>query len=276
MLDNLWFHKAMTKNLNKNTRDTLPLCIAHRGARQEAPENTWSAFEKALAYPIDGIEFDVQMSKDGVPFLYHDDTLWRISRQRKRVGKMPFTQLERMDWGCWFDPAFQGEPLMTLEGLLDRAAHAPLWLVEIKSSPRDKVNGHACRLAGKVVDLIKKAGGAAIANRLMILSFDARVLATAHAQAPDLRYVLNLSGKETMASLETLPITPDQLWAVDIHIGRLSLAHVQWARAHQIKVYTYTCNGPRQLSKALKLKVDAIISDRPGWLTQRIKGDAGN
>lgn len=276
MTNNLWFHKHMNKKPNKKERDPLPLCIAHRGARQEAPENTWSAFEKALAYPVDGIEFDVQMSRDGVPFLYHDDTLWRITRQRKRVAKLPFSQLERLDWGKWFDPAFQGEPLMTLAGLLERAAQCPLWLVEIKSSIRDHTNGHANRLAEKAIELIQLACGEALYNRLMILSFDPQVLATAHALAPDLRYVLNLSGKETMASLQTLPIAPEQLWAVDIHIGRLSKAHMQWARAHHLKVYTYTCNGPRQLNKALGLKVDAIISDRPGWLTQRIKREVGN
>ena len=227
----------------------MPLCIAHRGARQEAPENTWSAFESALAYPIDGIELDVQMSADGVPFLYHDDTLWRVTRQRKRVAKIPFAQLDRLDWGGWFDPAFQGEPLMTLAMLLKNTDRCPCWLIEIKSSVRDQTDGQARRLTEKVVGMIQEAGQAVDPHRLMILSFDAEVLATAHALAPELRYVLNLSGKEPIPSLDELPIASDQLWAVDVNIGRLSESHMGWARAHHLNVYTYTCNGPRQLKK---------------------------
>lgn len=249
-----------------------PLCIAHRGARREAPENTWSAFEKALAYPIDGIELDVQLSADGVPFLYHDDTLWRVARQRKRVAKMTFAQLDRLDWGAWYDPAFQGEPLMRLEGVLDKADQCPRWLIEIKSSPRDHANGHANRLAEKVVGLIQKATRRPIDQRIMILSFDPQALAVAHRLAPNLKYVLNWTGKAPIQALDALPITPDQLWALDVNIGRLSNPLVHWARAHQLGLYTYTCNGPRQLKKALEMKVDAIISDRPGWLTQSIKG----
>ncbi len=46
--------------------------IAHRGANREAPENTFPAFEKALALGVDGIELDIQFSRDGVPLVHHD------------------------------------------------------------------------------------------------------------------------------------------------------------------------------------------------------------
>ena len=51
----------------------MTLIYAHRGARKEAAENTRSAFDKALVYAIDGIETDIQLSRDGVTVLWHDD-----------------------------------------------------------------------------------------------------------------------------------------------------------------------------------------------------------
>ena len=55
-----------------------PWIVAHRGAGREAPENTRAAFDAALAHGVAGLEFDVQLSRDGVPVIYHDRTLARI------------------------------------------------------------------------------------------------------------------------------------------------------------------------------------------------------
>jgi glycerophosphoryl diester phosphodiesterase len=54
------------------------LVIAHRGANQEAIENSWAAMENAIAGGSQRIELDVQLSLDGVPFIFHDDTLVRL------------------------------------------------------------------------------------------------------------------------------------------------------------------------------------------------------
>ncbi|MCK9352525.1 MAG: glycerophosphodiester phosphodiesterase [Gallionella sp.] len=45
------------------------LIYAHRGANREAAENTRTAFDRALSYPIDGIETDIQLTRDGVAVL---------------------------------------------------------------------------------------------------------------------------------------------------------------------------------------------------------------
>jgi glycerophosphoryl diester phosphodiesterase len=253
----------------------FPWCIAHRGARQEAPENTWSAFQRALAYPIDGIEFDVQMSADGTPIVYHDRTLWRVARRRAQVSQWPFDQLAPLAWGAWFAPAFRGEPLLTLETALEKLVHCPRLLIEIKSRPVDQASGHAYRLTERVVGLVRAARQRSLSNRILILSFDPQVLDVAHKLAPDLRCVLNVSEEAPLALLDHPPIAPALLWAVCVKISHLSAPLVQWAKKHRLNVFTYTCNGPRQVQKALKLNADAILSDRPGWLTQYVKGEPG-
>jgi glycerophosphoryl diester phosphodiesterase len=131
-----------------------PWIIAHRGARVSAPENTRSAFDAALAYPIDGIELDVQMSKDEVPVLFHDQTLAKIYGGLRRVSDFSYDHLKRYDWGSWFSRFYQGEPLLTLEETLKDYAEKTRLLIEIKSQERDRKSGVSRTLTLKVLELL--------------------------------------------------------------------------------------------------------------------------
>jgi glycerophosphoryl diester phosphodiesterase len=249
---------------------TLPWRIAHRGARREAPDNTVPALKKALAYPIDGIEFDVQMSADGRPLLYHDRTIWRLNRRRKRISELAFSELETLDWGGWFRPAFSGEPPLTLEGALAVLQPCPRLLIELKSNPRDRRSGHVRRLTEVVVSILHRKRYRPIQERIYILSFDPDVLAQAHDLAPEYRYVLNISDGDP-SCLKALPdILIRNLWAVDIHIGKLTAEWAYWAADRTLRLMSYTCNNIPQVQKALALGVDAIISDRPLWLADHL------
>jgi glycerophosphoryl diester phosphodiesterase len=71
------------------------LRLAHRGDWRRAPENTLRAIEAALAVPgCDGVEFDVRLSRDGVPVLLHDETLERVQRRPERVDQVAARDLE--------------------------------------------------------------------------------------------------------------------------------------------------------------------------------------
>ncbi len=74
-----------------------PLIIGHRGASAVAPENTIAAFEAAIEAGADGIEFDVRLSRDGVPVVIHDETLYRTAGVRRRVADMSADQLSGFD-----------------------------------------------------------------------------------------------------------------------------------------------------------------------------------
>lgn len=245
---------------------TPPWCIAHRGARTEAPDNTRSAFLRALNYPIDGIELDVQLSADGVPVLYHDKTLHRTGGGRRRVADLTLSRLQQLDWGGWFHPDFSREPLMTLAELLPLLDRIPRLLIEIKSHPDDQVTGHARRLTEKVIALVTQSQYHRFQERLLILSFDAEVLRLAHELAPHLKKVLNLTGHEPHDAV----CGHEFLWAIDVHIARLNENLIKRARQRQLRIMSYTLNGPRQVAKALRMGIDGIISDRPGWLTQHL------
>ena len=71
------------------------LRLSHRGDWRHATENTLAAFQAALAVPgCDGLEFDVQAARGGVPVCYHDDTLTRVHGIDRPIAEMTVTELE--------------------------------------------------------------------------------------------------------------------------------------------------------------------------------------
>src|ERR1051325_10106083 len=97
-----------------------PLIIGHRGASAHAPENTMAAFRLAMEVGADGIEFDVRLSRDGIPFVIHDDNLRRTGLDPRRVVDLNASQLKQIDVGRWFDPGcFTDEQIPTLQEVLD-------------------------------------------------------------------------------------------------------------------------------------------------------------
>ncbi|MEA3456425.1 MAG: glycerophosphodiester phosphodiesterase family protein, partial [Campylobacterota bacterium] len=135
------------------------LIAAHRGDRSVRPENTLSALRLSIG-KCDFIEIDLQLSRDKVPVILHDETLGRTSNIQEietfaerypwRVRDFAFNELQRLDFGSWFyreDPfgcmsagkvhlseiESQHEPLLTLEKALLFVKEEELFMnIEIK------------------------------------------------------------------------------------------------------------------------------------------------
>ncbi|XP_005809371.1 glycerophosphodiester phosphodiesterase domain-containing protein 5-like [Xiphophorus maculatus] len=94
----------------KGTLGPAPALIGHRGAPMLAPENTLMSFEKAVEAGSDGLETDVAISYDGVPFLMHDHNLQRTTNVQEvfpnRTGApaatFTWSELEGLNAGSWF------------------------------------------------------------------------------------------------------------------------------------------------------------------------------
>ena len=245
-----------------------PLRVAHRGARNEAPENTLSAFRKALRYPIDGIEFDVQMSNDGALVIHHDETLHTLTGGSQRVADVDWNFLKQLDWGKWFHKSFSGEPPATLEGVLNELGGRTRLFIEIKSFLADHQSGHTNRVVENTMTMLAKTMPQLNPKLVAILSFDPEILMRAFHQAGQWRYIYNVPEEKPNALMEMPPQFLDMLWGIDIEISRLSTDLVEWAQARSLKVLTYTCNNAEQVQKALALECSTILSDNPGWLTR--------
>jgi glycerophosphoryl diester phosphodiesterase len=90
--------------------------IAHRGLLLHAPENTMSNFAACQHLRL-GFEFDVRRTKDGTLVCLHDDKLDRTTDGKGSVSEKTLAEVSQLDAGSWFDPAFKGEKIPTIEQL---------------------------------------------------------------------------------------------------------------------------------------------------------------
>jgi glycerophosphoryl diester phosphodiesterase len=99
---------------------TKPALIAHRGASMLAPENTLAAVDLAASHQALGVEIDVRLSLDGVPFLMHDDTLARTTnvaevfpaRVQERASSFTLDEIKSLNAGLWY---IQNDPFGTIK-----------------------------------------------------------------------------------------------------------------------------------------------------------------
>ena len=113
----------------------LPWVIAHRGASSIAPENTASSFKSAKALGAEWVEFDVMLTADRIPIVFHDRSLARITRLQKKVNQVPSSLLKDLDAGGWFSSRFKDERIPTFKGALQICPDLELG-INIELKPR--------------------------------------------------------------------------------------------------------------------------------------------
>jgi glycerophosphoryl diester phosphodiesterase len=106
--------------------------IGHRGAAALAPENTYAGFDLALAFGVDGIETDVQKTKDGKLVLFHDNLLDRTTTGTGVLQETSWQVLQKLDAGSWFDSKYAGERIPLLIEALERYGTRTYLDLEIK------------------------------------------------------------------------------------------------------------------------------------------------
>jgi glycerophosphoryl diester phosphodiesterase len=106
--------------------------IGHRGAAGLAPENTYAGFDLALALGVDGIETDVQKTKDGKLVLFHDYLLDKTTTGTGVLQETSWQVLQQLDAGSWFDSTYAGERIPLLRETLKRYGTRTYFDLEIK------------------------------------------------------------------------------------------------------------------------------------------------
>jgi glycerophosphoryl diester phosphodiesterase len=240
---------------------------AHRGANREAVENTRSAFDRALAYPIDGIETDIQLTRDGVAVLWHDRFLDKLGMKDKRIDDFDHAELRAMDFAARFAGAERSEGVMSLREFLDAYRTRCRLLLEIKNRDWEPVERHEAKV-GQTLELV----GAPDGDRVLVSSFNLSSLVHAHRIAPQFPLVFNLEPEHDAAfACEVLDAQPF-LHGLCVHIATLNEAMVGAVRERGKRIAVYTCNSDEEIGRALALGVDILISDVPQYALQRREG----
>jgi glycerophosphoryl diester phosphodiesterase len=88
---------------------------AHRGAKEFAPENTLTAFKKAIDMGVDYIEIDVRLTKDRKQVILHDSKLDRTTNGTGALNEFNYNDIENLSAGKWFGKDYKDEKIPTLE-----------------------------------------------------------------------------------------------------------------------------------------------------------------
>jgi glycerophosphoryl diester phosphodiesterase len=235
------------------------LIFAHRGANKEAAENTRSAFDKALAYPIDGIETDVQLSRDEVAVLWHDRFLGKVGLPAKHIDDYDHAQLQAMNFAAHFSADAKPEGIMSLKEFLDAYRTRCRLLLEIKNREWESASRHQI----KVRQTLDMASAANKGNAIMASSFNLDSLIYAHQYRPGFPLVYNFETDQTFADAQRVLSEQSFLHGLCLPIASLDEAMVKLLRDHGKSIAVYTCNSDAEINKALELGVDILISDVP-------------
>lgn len=167
----------MVKELWYKSETHIPV-LGHRGIKARYPENTMLSFEKAIELGVDLIEFDVNITLDGVPVVIHDCTIDRTSDHTGAVREYTLAELKTFDFGSKFGTEFAGLQIPTLEEVLTLAAKYPTLLlnVEIKDMTYETVD--------KTIAMLNRFG---LEERTVIASFDAEMIRYTKKTYPHMR-----------------------------------------------------------------------------------------
>lgn len=240
-----------------------PLIIGHRGASARAPENTMAAFRLAIEQGADGVEFDVRLTRDGVPVVIHDGDLKRTGGCKDRVSDLSLAQLKKVDVGSWFKRAsFPQERVPTLEEVfqLFESTNHVLYL-EMKSNPNERAV-----LARTCCEFLRNSS---LKSRVIVECFDllgiesvkniAEDVKTAALFEPKIRHlsVFRINGRIIK---QALAVEADE---IALHHRLATSRTIQAARNSNLKVVVWTVDKPKWIHKTLSNQVTALITNDP-------------
>lgn len=237
------------------SKPDVPFVIGHRGAAGLAPENTLVSLRRARLEGATWVEFDVKLSRDGVPILFHDDTLERTTSGRGPVGSHEFERIGKLEAGAWFGASFAGTRVPTFaETIQTLEAEGIGANVEIKPNP-----GEARRTAEVVCRLIADAWPENLPDPV-ISSFDAEAMAVARDMLPGTERAM-LFGRlpgDWQRTVEVLDCSA--VHASNRHVNRPVVDKVANAG---LPLRIYTVNDPARAETLRGWGVSSVFTDRP-------------
>lgn len=232
--------------------------IAHRGASGYAPENTLAAFDKAVEMQADYIEIDVQLSKDDLPVVIHDDTLDRTTNGTGNVSAYTLEELRSLDAGSWFDKKYAGEKIPSLNEVLEMYGEKINILIELKSPElypgvEEKV---AEALAKYKLDT---------SNNIVIQSFNHPSVIKSAELLPEITHGV-LAG-ENYKNVTDQQLQEFAAYAEYFNPNLKIVSSELVDNVHQagMKISPYTIKTKAEAERIYKFGVDGLITDYPDY-----------
>lgn len=245
----------------KLPKQNVPLVWGHRGASGYAPENTMEAFEKAIEMGADGVELDVQLTRDGQLVVLHDETLERTSSGSGWLKDHTLAQLKTMNFNKTH-PEYEHCEIPTFRQVLERFRGTDMVIdCELKTGVI-----HYPGIAEQTVALVKELG---MQQQVLYSSFNHATLMAIRALDPeaylgflhsdaflDVPDYVKEHGGQALHPAAYFLLDPDYLAA---------------ARRCGLDINVWTINQPEQMAQACRLGVTAIITNYPDRALAAVK-----
>ncbi|MDD6155326.1 MAG: glycerophosphodiester phosphodiesterase [Eubacteriales bacterium] len=236
----------------------MTLIFAHRGYSDKYPENTMLAYEKAVEAGADGIEMDVQMSKDGELVIMHDEAVDRTTNGHGLVKDLTLAELKQLDASYKFGDKYGVNRVPTLREFFRFVKMTGIMVnVELKTGVYT-YDG----IEEKTLAMIDEFG---LRDKIIISSFNHYSVMKMKKMAPDMKYGL----------LEESWIIGMPAYAEDLKVNYLhpvfnsvSEEMFRESSGYGIGINTWTVNDPAEMERLLKLGVNGIITNDPALVRQ--------
>ncbi len=175
------------------------LIVAHRGASQDAPENTLAAFKLAWDQNCDGIEGDFYLTADNEIVCIHDNDTKRTTGVDCAVEKSTLSRLRELDAGRWKGATWSGERIPTFEEVFRTVPAGRLFVIELKSKSA---------IVPVLASELRRLDASKI--RILIISFDADTVRACKKHLPTIPVHWLTSFKQATPGSPYLP-TAEQI-----------------------------------------------------------------
>lgn len=227
---------------------------AHRGASGYAPENTLDAFQKAIDMGADGIELDVQLTKDGKVVVVHDEAIDRVSDGSGLVQDYSYEELKKFNFNK-IHPECDREQIPTLEEVYRLIKPTDLVInVEMKTS-----NIFYEGMEDKVLELTERYG---MIDRVIISSFNHYTVRSMKEKCPQIKTGALYSD----GTIGVVDYVADVVKADAMHPGWTKLFYPHYledCRRRNMAVHVWTINREEDMRKCCEMGLDAIITNYP-------------
>ena len=237
-----------------------PTVMAHRGLSADAPENTLYAFSDAISVGADFIELDVQQTRDGVLVVMHDSNLKRTTGVNKDIWDVDYADIQNLDAGSWFDPAYANARIPTLEETLQFVDKRAKLNIEIKPTKHGTDT-----LEQDVAELITQYQ---YTDACYVTSFSYGSLKKVKEVNPEIRtgYLMSVAYGQ-FYSLK---------YADAFSLNKVFVTSQVVNAAHQQgkQIFAWTVNSMSEVRSLCNLHVDSIITDDPVMVQNVISRDS--
>lgn len=263
------------------------LIWGHRGAMDFAPQNTLPSFALAVKQGADGVELDVQLTKDGTLVVFHDARVNKLTDGHGPIASLPWSIVKELDAGSHFGPAWKAVRIPTLEDVLDALPEDFFVNVELKTALSEAnwwarwstlARGPKKLSAARIEAARRESAPLAAATarllehsrpeRFLISSFDPFALEAFRRELPSLPLGFLHSPTEPWDTPAPMAAIPHEAWHP--HHTQVTADAVAREKAVGRRVHTWTVNDNEHAVRLVKTGVDALITNRPAEIRAAI------